>query len=114
MNLRLSVAVVGLVFFLQDRKSYNQFLTYRDGDAQTLLDLLQDVSTSLPMQFYFTQTITSFWISISFRSLSHSYSKPYRVSLVTRASILDVFLLPSCRQLVNKWRVEDLEISGKA
>ncbi|KAJ7875985.1 kinase-like domain-containing protein [Mycena leptocephala] len=42
MNLRLSVAVAGLVFFLQDRKSYNQFLTYRGGDAQTLVDLLQD------------------------------------------------------------------------
>jgi hypothetical protein len=55
MKLCLSVGVAGLVFFLQDRQSYKEFLTYRGTDAQTLLDLLQDVSTSLPMQFYFTQ-----------------------------------------------------------
>ncbi|KAJ7249440.1 kinase-like domain-containing protein [Mycena rebaudengoi] len=42
MKLCLSVGVAGLVFFLQDRQSYKEFLTYRGTDAQTLLDLLQD------------------------------------------------------------------------
>ncbi|KAF8150271.1 kinase-like domain-containing protein, partial [Mycena galopus ATCC 62051] len=41
-NLCLSVAVVGLVLVLQDRDSYHEFLTYRDTDAQRLLDSLQD------------------------------------------------------------------------
>ncbi|KAJ7191543.1 kinase-like domain-containing protein [Mycena pura] len=42
MNLCLTVGVAGLVFSLQDRRSYKEFLSYRGTDAQTLLDLLQD------------------------------------------------------------------------
>ncbi|KAF7337084.1 Protein kinase domain-containing protein [Mycena venus] len=42
MNLCISVAVAGLVLFLQDRASYKALLAYRATDAQTLLDLFQD------------------------------------------------------------------------
>ncbi|KAJ7205752.1 kinase-like domain-containing protein, partial [Mycena pura] len=42
MNSSTSIAVAGLVLFLQDPESYTELLAYRATDAQTLLDLLQD------------------------------------------------------------------------
>jgi hypothetical protein len=43
----LSVVVARLVLFL--RESYKEFLSSCGKDAQQLLDLMQDVSTSNPM-----------------------------------------------------------------
>jgi hypothetical protein len=46
----LEVTVAGLVLLLQDRDSYEVLLAYRGPDAQTLLDLFQDVGKSSLMQ----------------------------------------------------------------
>jgi hypothetical protein len=42
----LSVVVARLVLFLHNQESYKEVLSSRGTDAQQLLDLLQDVSTS--------------------------------------------------------------------
>ncbi|KAJ7258629.1 hypothetical protein C8J57DRAFT_1073683 [Mycena rebaudengoi] len=47
MNRDICVIIARMVQLLQDRESYKDFLAYRETDAQALLDLLQDVSTSL-------------------------------------------------------------------
>jgi hypothetical protein len=47
MNRDTSVAVARLFLLLRDRDSYKQFLASGQREAQWLLDLLQDVSTSL-------------------------------------------------------------------
>ncbi|KAF7333364.1 Protein kinase domain-containing protein [Mycena venus] len=39
----LEVTVAGLVLFLQDRDSYKELLAYKGNEAQTLLDVLQDL-----------------------------------------------------------------------
>ncbi|KAJ7472388.1 kinase-like domain-containing protein [Mycena galericulata] len=43
MNRDISVVAARLVIILRDRKSYEEFLTARDRDAQVLLDLLQNL-----------------------------------------------------------------------
>jgi hypothetical protein len=46
MKRNLSVVVARLVLFLRNQESYKEVLSSRGTDAQQLLDLLQDVSTS--------------------------------------------------------------------
>jgi hypothetical protein len=47
MNHDISVVVARLVLLLRDPNSYKWFLASGEAEAQGLLDLLQDVSTSL-------------------------------------------------------------------
>jgi hypothetical protein len=53
MNRDICVIIARMVQLLQDRESYKDFLAYRETDAQALLDLLQDVSTSLSIKSSF-------------------------------------------------------------
>jgi hypothetical protein len=46
----LSVVVARLVLLLRRPESYKKFLRFCGMDAQRLLDQLQDVSTSKPVQ----------------------------------------------------------------
>ena len=50
MHRDLCAVVTRLVLFLRNPESYKEFLACRETDAQRLLDLLQDVSTSNHLQ----------------------------------------------------------------
>ena len=52
MNRDISVVVAKLVLLLRNPQLYKEILACRETDAQRLLDLLQDVSTSFPDVIY--------------------------------------------------------------
>jgi hypothetical protein len=53
MNRDISVVVAQLALVLRDSETHKQFLACRETEAQSLLDLLQDVSTSLGIKCVF-------------------------------------------------------------
>jgi hypothetical protein len=53
MSRDISVVVARLVLLLRDPNSYKKLLDCRGTEAQALVDLLQDVSTSLPITCFY-------------------------------------------------------------